>query len=51
MSDYMAFCAGFMLGMGFVMAMLLSILGIVFTGLGFIIIILDVTTKETANSE
>ena len=51
MASFMAFCAGFMLGMGFVMAMLLSILGIVFTGLSAVIIVLEVTTKETVNSE
>ena len=46
MTSFMAFCAGLMLGMGFVLAMLLSLLGIVFIGLGAVIIVLDVTVQE-----
>ena len=47
MTRFIPFCAGLMMGMGFVLSMQLSLLGVLFTGLSFLIVFMDVTTRGT----
>jgi len=45
MASFMSFCAGFMMGMSFILSMMLSLLGPLFLGLSFLIVYFDVSTQ------
>jgi hypothetical protein len=45
MASFMSFCAGFMMGMSFILSVMLSLLGPLFLGLSFLIVYFDVSTQ------
>ena len=51
MASFMSFCAGFMMGMSFILSMILSPLGPLFLGLSFFIVYLDLITKDEVVDE
>jgi len=46
MASFMSFCAGFMMGMGFILSMTFSLLGPVFSALSIFIVFMELTTKD-----